>query len=62
MIAAVPFSALELMTSSDISGLPMKRIFIALALAFPLTGAMVVATVFGHADNVSANSEIQSPL
>ena len=26
----------------------MKRIFIALALAFALTGAMVVATVFGH--------------
>jgi len=26
----------------------MKRIFIALALAFALAGAMVVATVFGH--------------
>ena len=34
--------------SPDISGLPMKRIFIALALAFALTGAMVVATVFGY--------------
>jgi hypothetical protein len=40
----------------------MKRIFIALALAFALTGAMVVATVFGHTDKVSAESEIQSPL
>jgi uncharacterized membrane protein len=40
----------------------MKRIFIALALAFVLTGAMVVATVFGHTDKASADSEIQSPL
>jgi hypothetical protein len=40
----------------------MKRIFIALALAFALTGAMVIATVFGHADNASADGEIQSPL
>jgi hypothetical protein len=40
----------------------MKRIFIALALAFALTGAMVVATVFGHADKASADGEIQSPL
>jgi hypothetical protein len=40
----------------------MKRIFIALALAFALTGVMVVATVFGHTDNVSADSEIPSPL
>jgi hypothetical protein len=40
----------------------MKSIFIALALAFALTGAMVVATVFRHADKVSANNEIQSPL
>jgi hypothetical protein len=37
----------------------MKRIFIALALAFALTGAMVIATVFGHA---SADGEIESPL
>jgi hypothetical protein len=41
---------------------PMKRIFIALALAFALTGVMVVATVFGHADKASADGEIQSPL
>jgi hypothetical protein len=28
--------------------LPMKRIFIALAFAFALTGAMLVTTVLGH--------------
>jgi len=37
------------------------RIFIALALAFALTGAMVVATVFEHADKASAERKIQSP-
>jgi hypothetical protein len=41
----------------------MKRIFIAFALVFALTGAMVVATVFGHtSDEAPADSEIQSPL
>jgi hypothetical protein len=40
----------------------MKKIFVALALAFALTGAMVFVTAFGHADSVSADSEIQSPL
>jgi hypothetical protein len=40
----------------------MKRIFIALALAFALTGVMVVATVFGRADKTSAGGEIQNPL
>jgi hypothetical protein len=34
---------------SAISRLSMKRIFIALALAFGLTGAMLIATIFGHA-------------
>jgi len=46
--------------SPDISGLPM--IFIALALAFALAGAMVVTTVLGHADNGAADGETQSPL
>jgi hypothetical protein len=40
----------------------MKRIFIAFALVFALTGAMVVATVFGHTDKAPADSEIQNPL
>jgi hypothetical protein len=44
-----------------ISDPTMKRIFIVLALAFALTGGMVVATVIGHADKASADSEIQSP-
>jgi hypothetical protein len=46
---------------SDIFSLPMKRIFIAFALALALTGAMVVATVYGHTNKVSAESEIESP-
>jgi hypothetical protein len=40
----------------------MKRILIALALAFALTGVMVVATVLWHTDKASADGEIQSPL
>lgn len=39
----------------------MKKIFLAMALAFALTGAMVVATVIWHIDEASADSEDQSP-
>jgi hypothetical protein len=41
--------------------LQMKRIFIAFALALALTGAMVVATVYGRTAKLSAESEIESP-
>jgi len=35
----------------------MKRIFVVLALAFALTGAMVVTTMLAHTDKASADSE-----
>jgi hypothetical protein len=41
-------SALQTNASSDILAAAMKSIFIALALAFALTGGMVVAAVLGY--------------
>ena len=39
----------------------MKEIFVALALVFALTTAMMVTTVIGHTDQATADSENQSP-
>jgi len=40
----------------------MKKIAVIFALAFMLTGAMVIATVLAHTNMASADSEYQSPL
>jgi hypothetical protein len=45
--------------SPDISGLPM--IFIALALAFALAGAMVVTTVLGHSEMMPPIAKLKVP-